>query len=251
METYIKQINKLFSTQASRSHFLGVRLCQKELTHINALILGINPSNSIQAFKRRAFKQAIAAHHELPQEILNQQVAYDDFLCFENSKDNHDLICLLENLSHRHHPHFQKHHLFAKALGIADKSMYWDLYPIWEIEQANLLKKLKQNPVLSQQLIAAFTDLLIRNSQIKTLYFFNSGAYETFMKQIILDSRICYSEVKQLNLKVGRQKPSKIKKSVLTVNGKRQLEMIGFGIGSYSFGSDACLQLAETYKNTL
>ena len=111
---------------------------------------------------------------------------------------------------------------------------------------------MKQNPVLSQQLITNFIDLLVRNPQIETLYFFNSGAFDTFVKQIILGIKTCLSEVKERKLSVvGRQNPSKIKQCTLTINSSRQIEIIGFGIGKYSFSRRACLQLAEAYTNTL
>lgn len=252
MLRYIDHLNAIFATTTNQNQLLGYRACFKNLSGKSALILGINPSNSIQAFKRSKFKQALEVYNELPQEIFSNQDAYNHFLSFENHERSQHLICKLENLSHRYHPHFQKHNLFAEALGIADTSSFFDLYPIWEIEQGRLLKKMQQNRVLSQQLITAFTDLLVRNSQIKTLCFFNTGAFDTFIKQINLDSKTCLSEVKEIKLNIAkRQIPSTVKKCILTINSSSQIELIGFGIGSYSFGREACLQLAAAYKNTL
>lgn len=248
MQQYIQEVKKIFSTNANQQDFLGIRVCPKDLSQLDALILGINPSNSIKAFSRNEFRHQLrTANNVFLERVLTDQNTYDAFLSFAHYEKNEEQICNLENHAHAFHPHFQKHSRFAKALGIDAQYAFFDLFPIWEIQQTTLLKKLDLKPAISEQLIAAFIQLLLEHPQIQKLYFFNKKSYHLFLGFIIKNAAIQVLRKDEFELEIGRQKKSTVSETTILLGSKRTVQAIAFGIGSYSFGAEACHELAKNY----
>lgn len=248
MQQYIQEVKKIFSFHENQQDFLGIRVCPRDLTKIDTLILGINPSNSIKSFSRNEFRHQLRADNNVfLEQVLTAQSAYDEFLSFAHYAKNEEQICKLENRAHAFHPHFQKHSRFAKALGIDEQYAFFDLFPIWEIQQTELLKKLDLKPAISEQLIAAFIQLLLEQPQIEKLYFFNKKSYHLFLGFITKNPAIQVVKKEDLELQVGRQKKSAVLETTVHLGAQRTVQAIAFGIGSYSFGADACEELAKNY----
>jgi hypothetical protein len=252
MQQYIKEIKEIFSATSNQDGFLGIRVCHKDLTSVKALVLGINPSNSIKAFGRTEFRQQLRQDDSVFfDQVLSSQNAYNQFLSFSHYQKNEERICELEICAHAFHPHFQKHNQFAKALGIDEQYAFFDLFPIWEIQQATLLDKLNQKPAVSAQLISAFIQLLIAHPQIQQLYFFNKKSYHLFLEFISIQSTVQILAKKKLEFQIGRQKKSAVFETTVQLGALRTIQVIAFGIGSYSFGAEACQELAKNYLSAL
>ena len=248
MQQYIQEVKKIFSSTANQDGFLGIRACHKELHEVQSLILGINPSNSIKAFGRNEFSQHLRTDDSaFFDQVLSSQTAYDEFLSFAHYQKNEARICELATHAHTFHPHFQKHSQFAKALGIDKQYAFFDLFPIWEIQQAVLINKLDQKPAVSEQLITAFVNMLKVHPQIQQLYFFNKKSYHLFLEFITIHSTVQILDKKELEFQIGRQKKSSVFETTIQLGAQRTIQVIAFGIGSYSFGTEACQELAKNY----
>lgn len=203
------------------------------------LILGINPSNSLRLVNSIIKKSADI----WSKGKFKSQKEYDLFL---SKEVNQNQITLLQELAHEHHPHFKKHKEFISFLkNIAESDyQFFDLFPVWGIKQKEFIKKL--DSYQKEKSIEAFIDLIDRHSNLKGLYFFNSGAAKFFMKE---NKTSWNSPHKRINVRKGGERISIVKKGKLKLNN-RTIDVHCFGIGGY-FGTAELKELAYKWNKHL
>lgn len=177
MNLYRKKIASIFNEHPDlQNERPGIRWAFQPIKRkTKYLVLGINPSNSVTKVNSVINKSG-SRWSDGP---FMDQYDYDTFLSDPN---NAPKILLLQDLAHKHHPHFKKHRYFAEKLGLQTEDyQFFDLFPIWRIKQKDFIQELKSEQKRSS--IDAFIDLLDRHSQLKGLLFFNSTAAKFFMQE--------------------------------------------------------------------
>jgi len=232
MKKYKKEIVEILNTYSSKKQFYpGIRWAFDEISDESEyLILGINPSNSYSKVKSVINKSELT---ELKTLFTNQK-EYNEFL---SKKENEGKITTLQREAHKYHPHFKKHKNFASYLGIEKSYQFFDLFPIWEIKQEDLLADLDKNIDLKNELIDAFNNLIERKSNIKALLFFNAKAAKFYFKNN-------HIEHKSIKFKLESQR----KYSYVIKGEVKNINVLGFGIGGWDFSGEKLIELAQKTK---
>ncbi|MGC6285087.1 MAG: hypothetical protein ACON4X_05475 [Polaribacter sp.] len=207
------------------------------------LILGINPSNSVNKVNSVILKSG----ERWIKGKFKTQKKYDLFLA---NKENEEQITLLQKLSHEHHPHFKKHKVFLSYLNDIEENNYqfFDLFPVWGIKQKEFLAELDFDEKVKS--IEAFIDLIDRHSNLKGLYFFNSGAAEFFMKENKTSWDLPHKRINVRKEKdIKGERISVVKKGNIKLNN-RNIDIHCFGIGGY-FGPSDLKELANKWNKYL
>jgi len=237
MYKYKKQIINIYKNFGSNLN-PGIRYAfQKISKKTEFLILGINPSNSYQRFKN-VLKNSI--HKGRLEKVIYDQKSYDNFL---SNEDNEDDITLLKKLAHKHHPHFNKHTDFAHLLDIYNFE-FFDLFPIWMIDQDKLLYELENNLKLKNKIMTAFDELIYRLPNLKGLLFFNAKAGDYYFKHKQIQPKI-------ISVKLDtQQNNSNLKKAEISLEN-RVIKILCFGIGGQTFGKKQREELALKSKRLI
>lgn len=240
IEEYKRKIIEIFEPRSIRKNWI-IRWAFNEIRdETEYLILGINPSNSYKMFKEMIdefrndnnYITRFAGLHEVLEDLQSgnskqsNQSKYDEFL---SDKNNESYITQLQELAHIYHKHFKKHKYFANKLKLKNKYQFFDLFPIWEIKQENLLNKMKNE---KEESINAFVGLVDRHPNLKGLFFFNAGAGKFFMKERKADwDLIERVDVRELNDNKGSRISIVKKGSINLIN--RDIDVFSFGIGGH------------------
>lgn len=204
------------------------------------LILGINPSNSVNKVNSVILKSGKRWFRGK----FKKQKEYDLFLA---NKENEEQITLLQELSHEHHPHFIKHKKFLSHLDDIEGNNYqfFDLFPVWGIKQKDFISELDFDEKVKS--IDAFIDLIDRHPNLRGLYFFNSGAAKFFMKE----NKAEWYKIVPINVRKDDSRPrnSLVKKGKIKLNN-RNIDVHCFGIGGY-FGPSDLKELANKWNKYL
>jgi len=235
MKKYKKEIIEIINTCDSKNQFYpGIRWAFDEISdETEYLILGINPSNSYSKVKGVLNK----SKKDKLKTLFTDQKSYDKFLSI---KGNEEIITSLQNEAHRYHNHFNKHKEFASNLGIEKIYQFFDLFPIWEIKQKDLLSNFEKNIDLKNQMIDAFNNLIYRNPNIKGLLFFNAKAANFYFKNNCL-------KPESIKFKLDSQK----KYSWVIKGERKNIKVLGFGIGGWDFSGNKLIELAQKSKYLL
>ena len=205
------------------------------------LVLGINPSNSFN--KVNSVIQKSDDKWFLGK--FKSQKEYDLFLVNE---ENEEQITLLQVLAHEHHHHFKKHKTFLSYLDDIEENNYqfFDLFPVWGIKQKDFISELDVDEKVKS--IEAFINLIDRHSNLKGLYFFNTGAAEFFMKENKANWDFPHKRV-NVRKEKGGERISIVKKGKIKLNN-RNIDVHCFGIGGY-FGPAELEELAYEWNKHL
>ncbi|MCY4160716.1 MAG: hypothetical protein OXE77_02510 [Flavobacteriaceae bacterium] len=253
MEKYLKNVYNIYKNFSGKEDFYpGPRLTRIDNENPKYLILGINPSNSIDKVKQVLSKASFSTQNSEEMERLrklkqklNSQSKYDEFLCFENYDDNRTQIAYLQNLAHKFHSHFIKHNYFLEKLGLCREDYaFFDLFPLWQIKQCDLIKKLKLYSKLKKDLLDELYEFLIRKKSIEYVLFLNVKAYNVFSAF----QRLVIRYKNEIPIKMELQKRNcKVRESSISLNG-RNIKAWGFGIGG-RFGYNQMDELASHFKH--
>jgi hypothetical protein len=248
---YNNAIIDYIKTHRIENDFIGFRLCEKDFTDCQDIILGINPSNAIKGLLQKEFQRQIQL--DLPDfysKVNNEQEAYNSFLSFPNFESNRSTICVLEKMAHHFHPHFKKHSQFAAFLNLGSSYLFMDLFPIWEKDQHILLQKLNNRPELLNFLVDSFLNLLATQS-IRRLFFFNFGAYELFAKSIEHSKNATLTKIQVKKIKIQSRKSAfYMRRAELKLKDNKVIQVNVFGIGAHSISREALRELANAYQQT-
>lgn len=245
MDIYKKEIVTIFNDKPDIENGKpGIRWTFEPIKNeTKYLILGINPSNSVNKVNSVILK---SGERWIKGKFKNQK-KYDLFLA---NKENEEQITLLKELSHEHHPHFKKHKFFLSYLNDIEENNYqfFDLFPVWGIKQKKFIAELDFDKKVKS--IEAFIDLIDRHLNLKGLYFFNTGAAEFFMKENKANWDVPH---KRINVRKEKDRKgeriSVVKKGKIKLNN-RNIDVHCFGIGGY-FGHAELEELAYKWNKYL
>ena len=239
MEKYLKNVYNVYKNYSRKDDFyLGPRLTPMDNENPKYLILGINPSNSYGPHAEFS-KEICDDLREIS--VLNDQEErqrrFNDFLSFKNYEQNREYVCKLQELAHIHHNHFEKHKDFAEKLGLSKEHYaFFDLFPLWEIEQEALLDKLEGHPKLEKELLDEFFEFIDRNKSIEELLFFNAGAYKKFSNY--LEPYIFQKQEKKHRIPMKHQKKNvnwNVFESSVLLKGGQKIKVWGYGLGGVRY----------------
>lgn len=242
MDIYKKEIVNIFNNVPDIENGKpGIRWAFEPIKNETTyLILGINPSNSVNKVNSVILK---SGERWIKGKFKNQK-QFDLFLA---NKENEEQITLLQELSHEYHPHFRKHKNFLSYLNDIEENNYqfFDLFPVWGIKQKKFISELNFDQKVKS--IEAFIDLIDRHPNLKGLYFFNSGAAEFFMNE---NKAKWYKKV-PINVREddSRVRNSVVKKGEIKLNN-RSIDVYCFGIGGY-FGPSELKELSNKWNEYL
>lgn len=207
-------------------------------TKSECLVLGINPSNSHKSLKR-----VIKIHSKdlefkgILKELENQDT-YNNFLLYTNFKKNELKIIDLQKFCHESHNHFIKQRKFLENINITEFE-FFDLFPIWEVEQKKLENNLKSNTKIRDLVLQTFLGFIEVNNTQK-LIFLNKGSFQIFLS--FFKNIITLNTSTRIN--IGKKKQKVLESGLLNIE-ERKIKFYVIGIG----GRDNNEKLVNEIKN--